>query len=192
MTTSSNEYTKVAIILHWLIALCIISMLIMGFVMESDLLEKTTRFATIQFHKSLGLTILVLSLIRLFWRLSHTAPPLPPTMAWHERFAANAVHVLLYAIMIALPLSGWVMVSSSSYGFPTIWFGLFEWPHLPYLPDLETKDQIYKLSNNAHELLAWGTIALLSGHVGAALKHHFINRDDILSRMIPSLKRGTP
>ncbi len=188
-STRDSRYTKVAITLHWVIALSIICLIVAGLVMsEDDLLPKALRFQTFQLHKSLGLTVLVLSSVRLFWRLTHTPPPLPPGMKAWEKFAASATHWAFYGLMFALPFSGWALVSTSPWGLPTIWFGLFEWPHLPILSTLENKTEINDLAGETHEVLAWIAIALICLHIGAALKHHVINRDDVLTRMLPFLK----
>lgn len=185
----TSSYTKTAIILHWLIALSIIALLIMGLLMsEDDLLPAGIRFATFQIHKSLGLTVLVLSTLRLVWRLMHKAPPYPDHMKPWEKFAASATHVILYVLMFALPLTGWALVSTSPRDIPTIWFGLFQWPHLPIFEGVENRGDISHDFGEVHESLAWIAIILIAGHVGAALKHYIIDRDDVLTRMIPVLK----
>ncbi len=183
-----ENYTKVAIALHWIIGVAIIIMLVMGMVMED--VPDDYKFLAYQTHKSVGLTILLLSFVRLFWRLSHRAPPLPATMAGWEITVSKITHVAFYVLMIGLPLSGWALVSASPRNIPTMWFGLFEWPKLPVLADVVDKEAVSDGFGEVHEVLANITIALLALHVGAALKHHFIAKDDILARMIPFLKRG--
>lgn len=185
----TNTYTKVAIILHWLIGLSIIALIAVGLVMgEDDLLPMNMRFAAFQLHKSLGLTVLVLSFARLLWRMTHKAPPLPNTMKPFEKWAAHIVHVLFYILMFALPLTGWVIVSTSPRNIPTIWFGLFQWPHLPIFTDAPNRGDISEGFGEVHENLAWIAITLIILHVGAALKHHFFDKDDIATRMIPWIK----
>lgn len=181
----SENYTKVAIILHWIIGLAIIFMLAMGLLLDS--IPDDYKFQAYQFHKSLGLTILVLSFVRLFWRLTHRAPALPDGMKLWEIWAAKLTHIGFYFLMIAIPLSGWALVSAAPapYNFPVMWFGLFEWPHLPLPVDKELSHDF----GEAHEVLAYLTIVLLGMHIGAALKHHFINKDNVLTRMIPCLKK---
>lgn len=192
-STTDRRYTTVAITLHWVIALSIIALLIAGLVMsEDDLLEKSLRFQVIQLHKSLGLTVLVLSFIRLLWRLMHKPPALPPTMPAWEKYAAAATHFAFYILMFALPLTGWALVSTSSWGLPTIWFGLFEWPHLPILSTLADKKPANEIFGETHEILAYITIALIFLHVGAAMKHYLWNRDEVLSHMLPFLKPLKP
>ncbi len=181
----TDHYTRVAILLHWLIGLSIIALLALGLIMED--LPKTYRIEAFMIHKSLGLTVLVLSVVRLFWRLTHKVPDLPETMKKWEKFTAHAVHAALYFLMIALPFTGWALVSSSPRGFPTIWFGLFEWPHLPVLSEIVNKKEVSDSFGEVHETLAWIAIFLIAAHIGAALKHHFINRDNVLTRMLPFL-----
>ena len=130
------------------------------------------------------MTIFLCVVLRLGWRLSHRVPELPATMPAWQRKAAEAAHVLLYLLMLAVPLSGWLM--SSAKGFQTVWFGV-----LP-LPDLLGKNQeLGDLLQEVHELLNFSMAALVVAHLGAALKHHFIDRDDVLSRMLPFLGNTT-
>ncbi|GAB5470008.1 MAG: hypothetical protein Kilf2KO_30380 [Rhodospirillales bacterium] len=193
MSAVNERYTAIAIALHWLIAAAIIVQLASGLWMADAIDDPATQalaFQVYQWHKSLGLTVLILSLLRLFWRLGHRAPGLPEGMKPWERLAAYATHVFFYAIMILMPLTGWVMVSASKFGLPTLYWGLFTWPHLPLGSlALETKAQVEEIFGSVHEFLAYGTIALLVLHVGAALKHHFVERDGVLARMLPFLKR---
>ncbi len=194
MTAVGERYSSVAIALHWLIALAILLQLASGLWMVGALAEKDTQmlaFQVYQWHKSLGLTVLILSLLRLFWRLSHRAPPLPDGMTRWERIAAKGTHHLFYFLMILLPLTGWVVVSASSLGLPTLYWGLFQWPHLPLFGlEAGTKAVLERAVGEVHEFLAYATIALLVLHVGAALKHHLVDRDDVLSRMLPFLRRA--
>lgn len=184
-----TRYTKVAITLHWLIALAIIALLIMGLLMsEDDLLPKDLRFEMFQWHKSLGLSVLVLSVVRLVWRLLHRPPEFPDHMPVWEKMAAKATHRFFYFMMLALPLSGWAVVSSSSFGLPTYWFGLFEWPHLPGLAESANKETLHGMAEEGHEILANIMMVLLALHIGAALKHYFIDRDEVVSHMLPVLK----
>lgn len=186
--SGGDRYTKVAITLHWLIAISILGLLAIGLTMENkDIYPQNVQFQLFQFHKSLGLSVLVLSVARLLWRLLHKPPALPAEMPAWEVFAAKATHWAFYGLMFAIPLTGWALVSTSSWGLPTIWFGLFEWPHLP-LDFLGNKESVNDASGDAHELLAYLLMALLAMHVGAALKHYVWNRDNVVSHMIPILK----
>ena len=127
-------------------------------------------------------SVFVLVVLRLAWRVSHQPPALPAHMAPIERFAAHAGHHLLYVLMFAIPLSGWLM--SSAKGVQTVWFGV-----LP-LPDLLAKDkEVGDLLQTVHLSLNVVLITVLLGHVGAALKHHFIDKDDVMTRMLPRRRR---
>lgn len=166
--------------------------------------EDATRdlaFGVFQLHKSFGLTVLALSLFRLGWRLSHSAPALPEGMPAHERFLAKSVHVLFYVLMFAMPLSGWAYVSTGwsesferFFSVPTVWFGLIEIPHLPFIASLgeDARRSLGELAIEAHEVLAYGAIGLIVLHVAAALKHHLIDRDHVLAHMLPGLKPRAP
>ena len=188
LTNSERRYGSVAVTLHWLIALAIIGMLILGKYMADLPNSDPSKFDLIQLHKSFGISILALSVLRLAWRLVNKVPPLPPQMPTWERYAAHASHFLLYVLMIGIPLSGWAMVSASPLGIPTIWFGQFEIPHLPGLQGLADQHAAESQLKEVHELLGNLMIALLLIHVGAALKHHLWDRDDVLTRMLPFVK----
>lgn len=183
LSTESASYTKTAKVLHWLIALAIIFMLALGWCL--DFFAGETKFAAIQLHKSIGITILLLSVVRLGWRLMHKAPPLPATMPLWEQRAAHAGHVLLYIAMIGMPLSGWAMVSTSPHNIPTILYGLVRWPGMPYFSTLPDKKAMHEVMDNVHSISAYLLAALIVGHAAAAMKHHFIAKDDILLRMMP-------
>ena len=163
-------------------ALAIITMIVMGLVME-DVRPIALRIQVYQFHKSLGLTVLFLSLVRLGWRLAHPAPAYPSHMKPWEKLAAHATHWGLYALMIAMPLSGWLLISTTTKKFPTLYFGMFNVPKLDFFG--EASKAVHSLAADAHELLPNIAIAMLVLHVLAALKHHFINRDTVLTRMLP-------
>lgn len=180
----TSRYSAVAIVLHWLIALAIAALVIMGIVMTGlPDTELTRKFALYQWHKSIGVTVLGLSLLRLAWRLTHRPPPLPDNLKPWERLAARATHVGFYVLIIAIPLLGWAMVSASPYNIPTLLYGAVPWPHLP-VPKAG-----FEAFKAVHVWLAFGTLALLALHVAAALKHHYILRDDVLARMLPFLRR---
>ncbi|MCH8684793.1 cytochrome b [Pedomonas mirosovicensis] len=185
-----SRYSTVAVILHWLIALSVIALLIAGFWMGGAIRKPETQavaFEVFQLHKSLGLTVLALTLARLAWRLGHRPPALPDTMPRWQKTAAHATAWAFYAILLVMPLSGWAIVSTSPFGLPTMWFGLFEWPHIAPLAEAANAQQLNATFEEVHELLAWGTLGLLFLHVAGALKHHFIDRDNVLVRMAPWL-----
>ncbi|MDR3509269.1 MAG: cytochrome b/b6 domain-containing protein [Caulobacteraceae bacterium] len=193
------RYASVAILLHWAIALAILANILVGWWMSDAIDVPATMvraIAAFQLHKSLGLTVLALSLVRLAWRLVNPPPPLPQHMPAWERLAAHAAHVGLYGLMIALPLSGWLYVSagwSVPHGrplvIPTVYFGLFKVPHLFGLEaaSLSTRAGVAGGALEAHELFVWAALGLAAAHVGAALKHWVIDRDQVLSRMVPGL-----
>ncbi|MFT3760566.1 cytochrome b [Thauera sp.] len=178
MTTPTNtHYTATAKALHWGIAVLIFGMLGLGFYM-TGLPLSPDKLQIYSWHKWAGVSIFLLVLFRLAWRIGHRPPALPQHMGTLERFAAHAGHYLLYVLMLAIPLSGWLM--SSAKGIQTVWFGV-----LP-LPDLLDKDKaLGDLLQTVHLSLNLILIAVLLGHIGAALKHHFINKDDVLTRMLP-------
>lgn len=171
------RYTRTAMSLHWLIALMLFGMFGLGLYM-TELPLSPTKLKLYSYHKWAGVTLFLLVLLRLGWRVTHMPPALPPgTPAWQAR-AAAAGHHLLYVLMIAAPLSGWLM--SSAKGFQTVWFGV-----LP-LPDLLAKDAaLGDVLLWVHRVLNWLFMAVVAGHVAAALKHHFIDHDGTLARMWP-------
>jgi cytochrome b561 len=188
---TQKVYSRASIALHWLIALLIIGNLAGGLYMETlldsdDPAMKQLGFQVIQLHKSSGLTILVLSLVRLLLRLVEGFPPLPGHMTPTERGLARLTHWGFYALMLGIPLAGWVMVSASPLGFPTLWFGLFEWPHLP----TGTSKALSGAASEVHEYLSFAAIALIFLHVAGALKHHLLDRDEVLGRMLPFVRRA--
>jgi cytochrome b561 len=182
-----DRYGTVAIALHWLIALGIIVNITLGLYFVDLPRADPDRFFLTQTHKSIGLTILMLSIVRVIWRLMNPVPPLPATMSPAMRFAAHATHFLLYFLIIFIPLSGWLLVSSSPLGLPTMYFGWFAWPELPYFPDLPraAKKMWSHEFGAVHVYLAWSAIVLVTLHVLAALYHQFIRRDVVLGRMLP-------
>ena len=190
---SRERYGAVAMTLHWLLAAAILFMLWLGITMTG--LEETDprTFQLFQIHKSIGLTILVLSVARLLWRLANPVPAPPANSPRWERAAARAVHVLFYVLIIAVPLLGWATVSSAPLAVPTVWFGLFEWPHISFLADLPRVEKrvIEEPLAVTHSVLAFSMLVLAGLHAAAALKHHFRDRDDVLKRMLPWTKLPT-
>ncbi len=173
-----NRYTATAKSLHWLMALMIIGLFALGLTMK-ELPLSPAKLQLYSWHKWAGVTVFVLLLVRAAWRITHRPPPLPWQMSRLQQQAAHAGHLALYLLMLAIPVSGWLM--SSAKGYQTVWFGL-----LP-IPDLVGKDKaLGDLLGEAHALLNWTLAAVLVAHVAAALKHHLIDRDDVLSRMLPA------
>ena len=170
-----------AIGLHWLIGLAILGSLGVGLYMVGLSLSPT-KLRLYSWHKWAGVTIFSLVLIRCIWRITHPAPPLPDAMQIWQRLVAEGTHYVLYALMIAIPLTGWLM--SSAKGFQTVYFGVLPIPDL-----LEKNMELGEPLNLVHRYLNYLMIAIIGAHIGAALKHHFIDKDDILRRMLPTVKR---
>lgn len=137
-------------------------------------------FGLIHWHKSFGMLVLALSLLRLGWRLAGPAPAdSDRSKAW-EISAARLAHVALYGLLFVMPLTGWILASASTLGVKTVIFGVWELPHL-VAPD----EALHGLLVEVHKILAWSFMALVAFHVGGALKHHVIYKDDVLTRMLP-------
>jgi cytochrome b561 len=162
---------------HWLIAALILAQGVIGLTMvQMGLTPAKVRVFAL--HKSIGMTILALVLLRIAWRLGERRPADPPAMPRWQRRAARVVHLALYVLILAIPLSGWWFNSASN--APLVWFG---WLSLPSLTG--GYDPVWKpRALLVHQTLFWVLIALLVAHVGAALWHHFRERDDVLRRMV--------
>ncbi|WP_426030315.1 YceI family protein [Caulobacter sp. DWP3-1-3b2] len=189
--TPPSRYTTVAIILHWLIAAAIIFQIILGWRM-GDGPKGPTTYAIFQLHKSIGITILLLSLGRLAWRLTHRPPPHPVGQPRWETIASQVVHVAFYVIMIGLPITGWIIVSTSRLPIPTVLFGAIPWPHLPFLPELAAgpKHLWNQVGELGHGLLVKTTYLLLALHLGAVAKHQILDRDAVFGHMAAGAKPG--
>jgi cytochrome b561 len=174
-----SRYSRGAIVFHWTIAILIIGNIAGALI--SDDWEGPARAAIMGLHKATGITILVLSLARLAWRLAHKPPPLPAGIRPWERAAAGTVYVIFYALMIILPLTGWLMISASETRRPFSWYWLFDLPYLPVRGD----KALGGFAHEAHEVLGYTMIALLLLHISAAIKHHFIDNTRLISRMLP-------
>jgi len=182
---SRLRYGTIAMTLHWLIALLIVSNVVIGFTFANLMSRDDPGFFDIvQTHKSIGLTVLVLSLLRLAWRLANPIPALPP-MSQSLKVLARGSHYLFYALMIGVPLVGWLMISASSTGAPTMWFGLFPVPSFEFLSSLPRAQRapLHQNLETLHGVLAYGATALLVLHVAAALYHQVSRHDDVLRRM---------
>lgn len=190
MTTQQDRYHAVAIALHWLIALMIIGLMAAGIWMTGAIRERETQklaFEVYQLHKSVGLTVFALSIVRLAWRLTHKTPALPIGMTGVERITAHAAHWVFYGLMLSLPISGWLMVSASPLGLPTLYFSGPQIPHLEALAHMSMNDKKLWESQlkEIHEWLAYGGMALIALHVAAALRHQFMLKDGLMARMLP-------
>ncbi|HEX2802060.1 MAG TPA: YceI family protein [Phenylobacterium sp.] len=184
------RYAPMAILLHWLIAAAIVLQIALAGRMEG---HTPQAFAVTQLHKSVGVTILLLSLVRLAWRLTHPPAPLPAAMPRWEKRLAEIVHVGFYGIMIAMPLTGWLMVSAGKTAIPTLLYGVVHWPDIPGLAGLApaAKKTWADIGSNGHELIAKLIYVLLALHVAGALKHQLLSRDEpVLGRMAPGAVPG--
>jgi cytochrome b561 len=177
MQASSHRYTALAQTLHWIIAALIATQFTLGW-MQDDLPLGMHKLALLARHKSFGMTVLMLAVFRLVWRLFNPAPPLPDGMSRIERFLARSTHIAFYVLLFAMPLSGWLMSSAKNYSVS--WFGLFTWPNL-----IGPNDGSFDVLKGTHYWLSNVLFAIVILHVLAALKHHFWNKDDVLKRMLP-------
>lgn len=173
-TVRPDRYGRVAIAFHWTVATLIVANLLLGFLHEG-LFD-----GWIWLHKTIGLTVLALSLARLAWRLGHRPPPLPRDVPTWQRRLAHAAHWGLYALMVTMPLSGWVFTSANAKPRPTT-FGLFSVPPLPIAQDEALNAGVRDL----HGLLGWTMLALIALHIAGALKHQLLDGVPILRRMMP-------
>ncbi len=171
MTESVVNYHRVSRWLHWGIGLLIVVNLVVG--IGHDALPKSWMLG----HISIGLTVLALSLVRLVWRLTHTVPPLPGDISRAEGLAARGLQWLFYGLMIAVPLSGWIMTSAGKW--PIMWFGLIEVPKWAVVKGTP----LFEAAHEGHEIMGYAWAALLVVHIVAALRHHFVLKNDILTRM---------
>ncbi len=178
----SDRYSRVAIWFHWTIALLVVVNLAIGLLHDSIPAMRAWMGA----HKAIGLTVLVLTAGRVAWRLAHRPPPLPAHMPLWEKGLAHAAHGLLYLLLVAMPLTGWLMVSGSAKRYPLNWFGLFDVPYLP------VSTAAGGFGHSAHAVLGWLMLALVVVHIAAALRHHLLLRDGVLVRMAPMLDRSEP
>jgi len=178
---AAPAYTRTAIALHWLAALLIACNVALGVTMINLALSPFT-LRLYGWHKGIGITVFLTAATRVAWRWAHPPPPAVAMPLWQRR-AAAATHAALYALMLAIPLSGWVY--SSSTGVSVIYLGLFP------LPDLVGKDKaLAAVLKAVHATLNFTLLVLVCLHAGAALRHHVVDRDGVLPRMLPFLRRG--
>ena len=177
---SSGGYDLLAIAFHWAMAALLLALLALGWYMVSlpDAGYDTWKITLILAHKAIGMLALALVAVRLGWRLARALPPLAAGLPEWQQVAARLAHLVFYALMFALPLTGWIMSSAGGYPVP-----FFDWFDMPDIVGLN--DWVFHLSIVVHRWLAYALGALLAVHAGAALRHHFILRDDTLRRMLP-------
>jgi len=183
MTSIGNteeRFGAVAILLHWSMAFLIIGLAALGLYMVAlpDVGFNTRKIMLILFHKEVGLSVLALLAVRLAWRLTHVLPQLAAHLPDWQKIVARFVHLCFYALMFALPMTGWLM--SSAAGIPVSFFGLFTLPDI-----LPHDDYLFQQLIDVHKWFGYVLILFICVHVGAALMHHFVLKDDTLRRMLP-------
>jgi cytochrome b561 len=175
-----TRYSAVAQGFHWLIAALIVVQFTLAWSAD-DLPIGARKLVLLARHKSFGMTILMLAVLRLLWRLFNRPPELPPGMTPIEKKLARATHVLFYVLLFVMPLTGWMMSSAKNYSVS--WFDQFTWPNL-----IGPNERAFDLLRSTHHTLSWLLFAVALLHILAALKHHFWNKDDVLKRMLPFTK----
>lgn len=181
MAQPATRYSAVSILLHWGIALLVVTQIVLITLHEGA--PEGAPDPYIGWHKSVGLSILTLTVLRLAWRAMNPAPPLPATTPPWQRILARTTQALFYVVLIAIPLTGWL--ASSAGGRDISWFGLFNWPLLPVGGGREAAGRFMDF----HELGVKTLYVLLALHIAGALKHHFVDRDNVLHRMLPLIPR---
>ena len=171
------RYSRTAMALHWTIAALILANLFLGFFHED--FSKPVRSSMMWWHKAFGLSILALTIVRIGWRLGHRPPPFDPVLRPWEVRLARATHWLFYTLLIVIPISGWLLVSTSDRA--TSFFGLFELPPLP----ISREKDVHEAFEKVHELFGYAMLVLLALHVAGALKHHFQGHRHLIGRMAP-------
>src|ERR1700728_3951530 len=175
-----TRYSAVAQSFHWIIAALIVTQFVLAR-MGDGLPLGARKLALLARHKSIGMTILMLAILRLLWRLRSAPPALPSGMSRIEQIAARSTHLAFYVLLFAMPLTGWMMSSAKNYSVS--WFGLFTWPNL-----IGKNEAAFDLLKTTHDTLSDVLFAVAVLHILAALKHHFWDRDDVLVRMLPFTK----
>ena len=174
------HFTRTAVALHWIAAALILANLTLGLYMV-DLQLSPAKLRFYSWHKWTGVTVFIVSAARLLWRLRHPAPDLPSSMTPWQRTAATASHHAFYALFFAAPLTGWLF--SSAAGFQTVYLGVVP------LPDLLSKDaELAEVLKLVHRAATYSLAVLVVVHSAAAIKHHVVDGDDVLARMLPFLK----
>lgn len=175
-----TRYGAVAQAFHWIIAALVVSQFVLARLADPLPLglHKLTLLAR---HKSFGMTVLMLAVLRLLWRLGHAPPGLPAGMRPVEAWLARATHAAFYVLLFAMPLSGWLMSSAKNYSVS--WFSLFTWPNL-----IGPNEHAFDLLRSTHDVMSNVLFGLAGLHILAALKHHFWNKDSVLLRMLPFVR----
>jgi len=176
MRNTSESWGGLARFLHWSMAVLILAQVVLGKV-GHEMARSPLKLEVLTWHKSLGVLLLALAVLRIAWRWINPTPAAPGAMPAWQRNAARLTHAALYLLLLAIPLSGWLLISAENVPFRVFW--LVPWPSLTG-PD----EAIADMAEDAHEILATGLLWLLALHVGAALKHHFVDHDGVLANML--------
>ncbi|CAJ0811260.1 Cytochrome b561 [Ralstonia wenshanensis] len=176
-----GAYTKPAIAMHWIIALLIFAAFGLGLYMTDIPGFTPTKLKLFSYHKWIGITVLIFAVLRVLWRLTHPAPAPVPGMPKWQHAAAEAAHFGLYLLILAVPLTGYLL--SVAAGVKVVYLGLWELPML-----FDKSDALKDIFSMAHEWLNWTMAAIVVVHILAALKHHVVDRDGTLRRMVPFLR----
>jgi cytochrome b561 len=191
---AAARYTRIAMLLHWLVALLILINVTLALAVDS--LPEGWERPIIDTHKSIGITVLGLVLLRLLWRATHAPPPLPSNYPRWEKWSAHLAHALLYVLILALPLSGWLHDSAwkDAATHPMRLFNLFPWPRIGFVMGAapSTKETLHTLFGNWHRWLGYALYVLFALHVLGALKHQFLDKEPELQRMLPWGKPPAP
>lgn len=181
-SNTDQRYGVVAIALHWSMAVLLVLLILLGLYMTGlpDAGFDVKKITLILLHKELGILALTLAMIRLAWRVGNVLPVLVEDIPDWQKLIARLVHLLFYGAMFALPVTGWMM--SSAAGIPISFFGLFNLPGL-----ISYDDYLFQFFIEVHRWLGYGLIVLILLHVGAALRHHFVLKDDTLKKMLPDV-----
>jgi len=174
---ASERYGAVAQAFHWLIAALIVIQFVLAN-LAGALPIGAHKLALLARHKSVGMTVLMLAILRLLWRLKHPPPGLPAGMAPWERLLARATHATFYVLLFAMPVTGWLMSSAKNYSVS--WFGVFSWPNL-----IGKNESAFEWLRSTHDFLSGVLFVIAVLHILAALKHHLWDKDDVLVRMLP-------
>lgn len=183
--TKGHRYDGITIILHWAIAALVLFMIWYGHYVNDLPKGSFERLEGFQNHFSIGITILLLTVLRLIWRLGHKAPPLVSTMSKWEKVLAKTVHYLFYVVLIMMPLAGWATATTSGLEIPIMFFDLFQWPWFPGLHGLENREIVHEVFEEMHKTTGWVILGLFVLHFLAVLYHTLLLRDGTLKRMLP-------
>ena len=174
MSDEVQSYNSISKVLHWGVAFLILGLLFVGFYMKG--LVPPFKFEVYGVHKALGMVVLATAVLRIIWKHASKSPKALDTHAKWEKFLSKTIHIVLYILMVAMPLSGWMM--SSAGGYPVSFFGLFEFPAI-----VGENKQIGGIAHQAHTVIAYALIICVGLHIVGALKHHVIDKDLTMTRM---------